>query len=406
MRDPEIVAYSPDYNTQMLYFTCSSLIEDDSYLFEISDRGGHPNVWVRNLNSSTVCQLSDNRASYQKSYVYFDGEPSKGLAKASVALDSAHGIVYYIQDNVVYQADRNGIRKTLSKIENGEMTAFCHVSSDGLRICVPTVDGRALDFDPQTEGTGLDKRPAYNIDERIQKEHLCSYLNVFSTETGVLLFRQRIPNAWITHVQFCPTNNNLIMFNNEWPYRDCGIRRIWLSDGERFWQVRKEGGGRSRKDWVCHEMWTSDGSAIIYHGAYQNGPAFVGRIRLSDGLCQEIPLPNEYNAYGHFNISKRGTLVCDGYFKMPHDKETVRENSTDNGPDPHKKIAKYICQIQADWEKKTLSWIPLCKHETDWLGQDSHPHPIFDHAGRYIYFSSRREKTIGIYRILTQQGGV
>lgn len=241
MRDPEVVAYSPNYNTQMLYFTCSSLIEDDSYLFEISDRGGHPNVWVRNLSSSTVCQLSDNRASYQKSYVYFDGEPSKGLAKASVALDSAHGIVYYIQDNDVYQANRNGIRKNLSKIENGEMTAFCHVNSDGLRICVPTVEGRALDFDPQTEGTGLDKRPAYNIDERIQKEHLCSYLNVFSTETGVLLFRQRVPNAWITHVQFCPNNNNLIMFNNEWPYRDCCIRRIWLSDGERFWQVRKEG---------------------------------------------------------------------------------------------------------------------------------------------------------------------
>lgn len=95
-------------------------------------------------------------------------------------------------------------------------------------------------------------------------------------------------------------------------------------------------------------MWTSDGSAIIYHGAYQNGPAFVDRIRLSDGLCQENPLPNEYNAYGHFNISKGETLVCDGYFKMPHDKETVRENSTDSGPDPHKKIAEYICQIQAD----------------------------------------------------------
>ena len=34
----ELISGSDDYNTQMLYFTCSSLSADDRYLYLISDR--------------------------------------------------------------------------------------------------------------------------------------------------------------------------------------------------------------------------------------------------------------------------------------------------------------------------------------------------------------------------------
>ena len=43
------------------------------------------------------------------------------------------------------------------------MTAFTHVSDDGKRLCVPMTDGRCLDFDPETEGSGVDKRPIYDL---------------------------------------------------------------------------------------------------------------------------------------------------------------------------------------------------------------------------------------------------
>ena len=77
-----------------------------------------------------------------------------------------------------------------------------------------------------------------------------------------------------------------------------------------------------------------------------------------------------------------GNLVCDGYFKYPWEVKEIRENSTDNGPDPHKKDAEYICKVLPDWENGTLSWIPLCRHDSDWLGQDAHPHPAYSHTGR------------------------
>ena len=92
-------------------------------------------------------------------------------------------------------------------------------------------------------------------------------------------------------------------------------------------------------------------------------------------------------------------LCCDGYFKFADDKLIVRENSTDNGPDPHKKDGEYISRVVPRWEEGILQWIPLCKHESDWLGQDAHPHPVYNHAGNRIYFNSRSEKDIKVYCI-------
>ena len=156
---------------------------------------------------------------------------------------------------------------------------------------------------------------------------------------------------------------------------------------------------RSRHDWVCHEMWQDDGKAVIYHGAYDQGPAFVGKVDMETRDYWEIALPEDYNAYGHFTMDHFGHLVCDGYFKFPGEIKAVFDNSTDNGPDPHKKDGSYISVQHAEWEKGTLHWQPLCRHESDWMGQDAHPHPIYSHKGDYIYFSSRNGKTIKVYRV-------
>lgn len=392
------------YNTQMLYFTCSSLSADDRYLYLISDRNGSPNVVVKDLKSGEERILTKNTFGYLKSYVYFDGGFNQGLGKASVSLDSERNLIYFIQDDKICKVDLDGKITELNCVPDGRMTAFTHVSADGKLLCVPMTDGRCLDFDPDTEGYGLDKRPKYNIDGRVQAEKLNSYLCIYDTESGALVYEKTVPCCWITHVQFNPVNPELIMFNHEWPESDCGIRRIWLYNHatDTLQRVRTEGAmpgkyNRRREDWVCHEMWSDDGRYIIYHGGYDQGPAFVGRVDTKDFSYVESALPDDYNAYGHFLMAHNGDLVCDGYFKFPDEIKPVRENSTDNGPDPHKKDAEYICQVIPNWEEGTLRWIPLCKHETDWLGQDSHPHPIYSHKGDKIFFSSRSDKMVQVY---------
>ena len=64
-----------------------------------------------------------------------------------------------------------------------------------------------------------------------------------------------------------------------------------------------------------------------------------------------------------------------------------------------KKDGEYISRVVPDWDKGTLIWIPLCKHQSDWLGQDAHPHPIYSHKGNYIFFNSRTEKDVEIFNV-------
>lgn len=396
------------YNTQLLYFTCSSLNRSDSRLYVMSDRGGSPNVFVHDMASGKEKQLTHNTKGVMKSYVYFTGTPGEGLSKASVCLDARHDIIYFIQDNQICKVGLDGITQVLGSVPDGRMTAFTHVSDDGKLLCVPMTDGRCLDYDPQTEGSGLDLRPVYDIDGRVQSESLSSYLCVYDTLSGRLLYEKRVPKCWITHVQFNPVNPEIIMFNHEWASFDCGIRRIWLYNHatDEVIRVRHEGSdtlgntrGYARKadDWVCHEMWTDGGEAIIYHGGYANGPAMVGKYELATHRYWEIALPDDYNAYGHFTMDHNEVLCCDGYFKFPEDVKPVRENSTDNGPDPHKKDGEYISRVVPHWQEGRLEWLPLCKHLSDWLGQDAHPHPIYSHKGDYIFFNSRSEKDVKVY---------
>ena len=259
-----------------------------------------------------------------------------------------------------------------------------------------------MDFDPVTEGAGVDRRPVYSIDGRVQEEHLCSYLNVYDTESGELIFSERVPDCWITHVQFHPTDNSVILYNHEWASFDCGRRRMWIYDGEKHICVRPHCEERSRHDRVCHEMWASDGSSIVYHDASDAVGAFVGRYYLDSGTYSEIALHREFTAYGHFTIGNTDRFVCDGYYSKPDD--VVRESaSPEVGPDPHKKNAEHITVLDTDWDAKTIVWHPLCKHETEWRDQDSHLHPVTSHDNRFIYFTSRCDNTTKVFRVEIDQ---
>lgn len=397
MVEAEAVLSDDKIDYQMLYFTCSSLSMDDKVLYGITDYDGMPNIFSYNLENGGFKILSDNTDGVLKSYVYFDGNENAGLGKASVTFDPAGRNIYFIQGDEIRKISGGRIT-VLNRISKNRVTAFTHVSFDGRVLAVPTTDGRALDYDLEREGCGLDSRPVFSVDQRCIEEDLNSYISFFDTASGELLKEITVPRCWITHVVFSPVNPKHLLFNNEWTCRDTGVRRMWLYDGLDFRPVRSIAEDRSADDWVCHEMWMPDGGSVIYHGE-KHGRAFVGRIDISSGLCREILLDPSYTSYGHFTVDGRGDLICDGYFRFPGEKLADRYNSTDNGPDPHKKNGRYISIVYPDWEGGKLCWKPLTAHDSDWLGQDSHPHPVASHDMKHVYFSSRRKDTIGIYRI-------
>ncbi len=376
---PERVTGNHAANEQLLYFTSSSLLADDTRLVYISDSTGHPNLFMRDLVSCRDTQLTNNAEGFLKSYVYFDGTPYRGFGKASVSLHPESGSIYYIQGREIRKIDAGGNERTLAQYPDGQMTAFSHVSGDGKFLCVPTTDARALDGDKQLNG-----RLGHDIDERVRIEGLSSFLRVFDTDTGEEILCERVQNCWITHVQFSPTNRNLILYNHEWP-SDCGIRRMWLFDGTRHIRLRTEDEVRSRQDWTCHEMWESDGSAIIYHGAYPSGLAYIGRVNPDGTGAREIALPSNYKRYGHFTVGAPDMLVSDGYYEEKDDKKS-------DGGD-------WISRVDVNWANGIARWFPLCRSSSSWKSQDEHPHPIFDHANRYVYFTSDLDGKRAVYRI-------
>lgn len=365
-------------NDQLLYFTSPSLLADDRHLIILSDRTGDPNIFMRDMKTGREKQLTFNKEGFLKSYVYFDGNPYKGLGKASISLDPLHGIVYYIQGRQICAVDTTGKTRVLAEYPAGQMTAFTHVSADGKKLCVPTTDARALDGDERLKG-----KPAYDIDKRVREENLSSYLRVYETSTGSEILSEKLPKEWITHVQFSPVDNNLILYNNEWP-SDCGIRRMWLWDGKKHIRLRNEGEGRKAADWTCHEMWERNGAYIIYHGNYTDGVNYIGRVKPDGTGTIEIKLPAEWKRYGHFTVGKPGWLVSDGCYVQQGDP---------------KGSGAWISVVHIDWKKKSYEWFPVCRSGSSWKSQDEHPHPVYDNKGSSAYFTSDRNGKRAVFRV-------
>lgn len=386
-------------NDQLLYFTSPSLTADDRTLVFISDRDSPVpkdrdpraavNLYALDRDTGQVRRLTDNDEGYLRSYVYFEGLHERGLGLASPCLHAASGDVYYIQGRELRCVNvRGGAPRTLAELPAGQVTGFTHVSDDNTRICVPTIDAAAF-------------ADVKAIDATVQRLGLAGHLRVFDTATGAELYDIPVERGWVTHVQFQPGSSERILYNHEWP-SDCGVRRVWLWDGERHLRLRDEGGGgahpRRREDWVCHEVWTRDGAWVVYHGTYgghTGGPSFVGRVRPDGSGRAEVSFDPRYRRYGHFTLGAgHDLLVSDGYYEPDGDAGA--------GGDPSLGGAgggAWISLARVDWERGAVHWRPLCRHGSSWSSQDAHPHPVFSHAGDEVLFTSDAEGKRAVYAV-------
>ena len=67
-------------------------------------------------------------------------------------------------------------------------------------------------------------------------------------------------------------------------------------------------------------------------------------------------------------------------------------------------LASALLVLVGLWVRLRLAETPefartLARNDSSWDSQDSHPHPIYDHAGKFIYFTSNRSGRRAIYRV-------
>ncbi|WP_186445864.1 oligogalacturonate lyase family protein [Paenibacillus cremeus] len=375
-------------NHHHLYFTSNSFTADNRHVLYISDLGtGNPNLFKLTLDDGAAVQLTDNRDGYMQSYVYYDGNPYRGLAKASPSFAPVAGKLLYIQGDEARLLDVDTLEeRTIYVLPEHVMTGFTHLSGDGRYACIPYIDAPAFEV-----GEG---NPFGLIRDKVKKEQMLSYIIVIDTTNGETLYSFS-HQGWVTHVQFHPNDPHIVLFNHEGGMVQ---QRIWMYDHGTISKVRDQSDGGASL-WICHEMWTSDGQAVIYHGTrgVPNDPAmnqnegskdevvsFVGYMDTRDGKCAEVSFLPEMTAYGHFTASTDDTLlVTDGII----DKTSI-----------------HLCRM--DWQRSELEMTFLCCHNSSFSVQDVHPHPIFSHNDRYILFTSdaHNERTKGnVYLIDLQE---
>ncbi len=363
------------------YFTGPAVTADGQHLVFISDRTGNPNIFALDMASGQIVQLTDNRYGVLRQYVFPWGNRT-GLGKSSVVLHPGTGHVYFMQGRQVRRVHAGtGEQKAIAELPPGWVTAFTHVSADDRFLCVPLVPEEAF-AESAEAGLATHGRSMLRTCARVRELGLMSELWVVATDGSSQSVWAR-QNSWITHVQFRPTESRYLLFNNEAIGEAPGGQRIWMCDGHtgNVWKIRPE--PPDRRHWNCHEMWTADGSRILYHGTGLHPESgqwlnFFGFADLEGTHYQECFLkPDEARGYGHFaEHPTAGHVFCDGYYGD----------------------SKLITEVWPG-EDGYARWRPVCRHDSKWIYQDDHPHPLYAPNPGILIYSSSAEGVGNVYGV-------
>jgi len=119
-------------------------------------------------------------------------------------------------------------------------------------------------------------------------------------------------NTWLGHVQFSPTDPNLIMFCHEGPWNR--LQRIWLinADGSKLQKVHPSNvDGEVQDHFVGHEFWDPNGRYVWYdfRTPFVGGNYFLAGENIYTGREFRYILKQEWFSY-HYNISHDGTMFA------------------------------------------------------------------------------------------------
>ena len=137
-------------------------------------------------------------------------------------------------------------------------------------------------------------------------EHLPMALFFLNLQTGQVKAFNRCTN-WLNHLQFSPTDPQLLLFCHEGPWQDV----------DRLWTIRSDGTGLTlvhRRTMVMeiagHEFWGADGQTIWYDLQTPRGEDFwVAGDNVRTGARTWYHLQRDEWSV-HYNVSPDGKLFC------------------------------------------------------------------------------------------------
>ena len=304
-----VIRLSREDNTQSLYFHQNAYTADGKKLIVTTPGGGIATI---NLATREIVPLVPGPVS-----VLVAGHKT--------------GDVYYTKRSggpaIVYAANVNtGVSREVVKLPAGRNVAS--LNADETLLLGTYVEGgtpppagnrptgtNTRFGQPNYEAVGADGKPMTYADAKDLRLHnqllairagAPRVLFTVNTKTGESkdIFKE---HEWLGHLQFSPTDPNLIMFCHEGTWHE--LDRIWTirTDGS---NLKKMHTRTMNMEIAGHEFFSADGKMIWYDLQTPRGQDFwLGGYNLASGKRTWYHLQrNEWSV--HFNVSPDGTLFA------------------------------------------------------------------------------------------------
>ncbi len=220
--------------------------------------------------------------------------------------------VYYIKDAAVFSTDVDtGVTREIAKLPRRNGASIATVNADETLLAGTYIEtdatvssaNRAAGQAPQQLIQPMNKG---QMMEATLAAHLPRALFIIDARTGetkVILHS----TDWLNHLEFSPTDPNLLMFCHEGPWHK--VDRIWTmhADGSGVTLIHKR---TMVMEIAGHEFWSADGKTIWYDLQTPRSEVFwLAGYNVETGARTWYHLQrNEWSI--HFNVTRDGTLFC------------------------------------------------------------------------------------------------
>ena len=310
-----VVRLSREDGTQSLYFHQNAYTADGKKLIVTTRGGGIATITIatREIKPLVTGPVSVLVAGHKTGDVYY----TKRQAGARNAVET-----------IVYAANvETGVSREVVKLPPGRSVASLNADETLLvgsyvegGAPAPPAGSRPPGIDPRFgqqnyEATGADGKPMTYADAKDLRLHnslmatragALRVLFTVNTKSGELkdIFKE---HEWLNHLQFSPTDPNLIMFCHEGTWHE--VDRVWTirTDGT---NLKKMHTRTMNMEIAGHEFFSADGKMIWYDLQTPRGLDFwLAGYNLTTAKRTWYHLQrNEWSV--HFNVSPDGTLFA------------------------------------------------------------------------------------------------
>jgi len=338
----EVTQWTQTGSNNHLYFNIESFIDADHFMF-YSDRSGRNNLFMMDITSGTMTQMTDE----------------ENLTQSAWHLPQLHTLWFET-------------KKELKAIDTKTFQVGTVLVLDTFRpeSFAVTCDGEYLVF-------AANKHPGFSAN------HSTGPCALFRLDLKKKEIKQISPDMGfkLSHVQTSPTDPTSVSYCWQHVY-DKGAPGMVGNTPNRIWWNNIEGtdggpvGIQEFGLHRTHEFWFPDGSRMGYSARYHFGPnkgkQFIGIITPDgkENFMMPAPVSSSHNQI--FSDNKH--WVSDLYDGL--------------------NLVLFTIQGKEIVKKEILY-----KHDSSMEGQPSHPHPHFSPDGKYILFSTDKSGKPQVYTV-------